>query len=87
MKYRLASNVTLTEVDNEVVLLDIEAGQYFGINHVGARFLKQLANNKNKQQAIEHIAQHYQIDYQDAENDLSELLDSLLEKQLLITVD
>lgn len=87
MKYRLAEHVTLTEVDNEVVLLDLEAGQYFGINHVGACFLKQLENNKNKQQAIQHVANHYKKDLQQVENDLSELLDSLLTQRLLITIE
>jgi len=87
MKYNLAQHVTLTEVDNEVVLLDLEAGQYFGINHVGTLFLQLLENNKSTQEATKHIAQHYQIDCQQVKNDLDELINSLLTQGLLVTVE
>ena len=84
MKYRLAEHVTLTEVDNEVVLLDLNAGQYFGLNHVGARFLKQLGNDK--QEVIANLAKYYQTDQTQVESDINELMDSLIEQKLVALI-
>jgi len=84
MKYCLAEHITLTEVDNEVVLLDLKAGHYYGLNHVGAFFLKQLS--KEKQEVISAIAKHYKTDQAQVENDIDELINSLIEQKLILSI-
>ena len=82
MKYRLAEHVTVTEIENEAVLMDLNAGQYFGLNHVGARFLKQL--NDDQQEVVANIAKYYQTDQKEVAKDIDELIEQLLDKKLLI---
>jgi len=85
MKYRLAEHVTVTEIENEAVLMDLNAGQYFGLNHVGARFLKQL--NDDPQEVVANIAKYYQTDQKEVAKDIDELIEQLLDKKLLIPTE
>jgi len=84
MKYKLANHITLTEVDNEVVLLDINAGHYYGINHIGVYFLNALNKQKSIDSIINAIAQDYKQDIVKVKQDIDELITSLLKQRLLI---
>lgn len=83
MKYQLAEHISFTEVDDEVVLLDLNKGTYFGLNHVGAKFLKALQTNETYESALSKIAAEYQMDMLVISDDLKTLLKQLLEQELI----
>lgn len=83
VKYQLAEHIALTEVDDEVVLLDLNAGTYFGLNHVGARFLTALQANESYENVLSSIAHDYQMDQVAVSADLKALLQQLLEQKLI----
>jgi len=84
MKYRLAEQVSLTDVDDQAVLLDLDSGTYFGINHVGAYFLRLMESDYNSQQAIQEIARHYDVDTKNVETDINELIEQLIAQKLIL---
>lgn len=86
MKYQLAEHISLTEVDDEAVLLDLNIGSYFGLNHVGAQFLSALQADKSVQQATAGILNQYQHSAASIEQDLQELLQQLLDNKLIVGV-
>lgn len=83
MKYRLAEHVSLTEVDDGAILLNVALGHYYGLNHIGVHFLRLIQNNKTEHQAITEIAKHYQIKTDEVESDIKELITSLIEQKLI----
>jgi len=83
VKYQLPDHVSLTRIDDEAVLLDMNTGTFFGLNHVGAHFLTALQADQTYQSAASSIAKHYQIDLDGVSNDLETLLNQLLEKKLI----
>ena len=87
MKYQLFEHITITEVDNQVVLLDMQEGQYFGVNHIGAKLLNLLQNNFEVEQAILEIADSYKIEYNSVKDDIDSLLKQLLEQKILQHVE
>lgn len=87
MKYQLLEHISLTEVDDEVVLLDLDTGAYFGLNHVGAKLLSVLHSDGTVSNAIEQISERYKIDIQQVERDINELIEQLLEQNLICTRD
>ena len=87
MKYRLTSHTSLTNIDGEAVLLDINEGQYYGLNHVGAAFLNNLQEGVNSEQSINELSQNYSTEQQQVENDINELITQLLEKKLLEIIE
>jgi hypothetical protein len=82
-EYTLRENISLTEVDDEVVLLDLSNGAYYGLNQVGADLLKALQNKQPLCQTIRQISEHYQMDSAQVKIDIDELLQELLVNNLL----
>ena len=84
-KYKLHNDVLLTDVDDEMVLLDMRSGQYYGLNTVGSEVLKLINEGKSLDDAKTEICQRYQIDKQTAHDDISELITELKQQNLLVT--
>ena len=82
--YTLIEDVLLTEVENEVVLLNLASGAYFGLNHVGAQLIKDLQANLSIAQSIQQITELYQMDQSVVDADIRALVDQLLENKLLV---
>lgn len=87
MKYQLQEHVSLTTVDDDSVLLDLDKGQYFGLNHVGTQFLQMIEKGFDHEQTIIEIAQRYTIDYNQVKDDINCLVTQLMEQNLLQTVN
>ena len=86
MKYHLLEHVSFTEVDDEAVLLDLNTGTYFGLNHIGTHFLKIVKHSDSKdhiEQACLEIVERYDVDQQRVRADLTELIDQLEQNSLL----
>ena len=83
MKYQVTSHISLTEVDDEAVLLDLDAGTYFGLNAVGATFLRLMEARTSFDEAVANIQTLYDAPESQIQQDLEELLATLLEKGLI----
>ena len=81
--FRLAEHLALTEVDSEMVLLDLDSGSYYGLNHVGAALLKGIQANESLEQSTRRIATLYGRDPAEVRQDLEQLLAQLIEQKLL----
>jgi len=86
MKYQLADHVSLTEVDDEAVLLDLNSGAYYGLNHVGALLINHLQAQQSVEFANAAIAEQYQTPHTTVTQDIEILIDQLLEQKLIIKV-
>lgn len=84
MKYHLADHVSLTEVDDEAVLLDLNSGAYYGLNHVGALLVAHLQNQQDLTVASAAIAEQYQTPHANVAKDIDVLVTQLLEQKLII---
>lgn len=83
-QYRLADGLSITELDNEVVILNLQNGQYFGLNHVGQELIEFFKTESSLDAAVAMIAEKYQISSDQANQDIQQLIAQLLENQLLI---
>jgi len=80
----LADSVSVTEVNNELVLLDFNTGQYFGLNHVGADFIQFNQDGLSLSAAIEKIANKYDTESMVVREDLEALITQLKQQKLII---
>lgn len=87
MKYQLADHISFTDVDDEAVLLDLNSGAYYGLNHIGAQLLKELKAHNSIENAITLIAEQYQITDNSVKKDIDELIQQLLEQKLIVTIE
>ena len=87
MKYHLADHVSLTEVDEEAVLLDLDTGSYYGLNHVGALLISYLQDQQTLAFASSAIAKQYKTPHSTVVTDIELLVEQLLEQKLIIESD
>lgn len=81
--YQLSEHVSLTEVDDEAVLLDCESGAYFGLNHVGLMLVNLLQQGLSQETAQRKLADHYETSEQQVIDDTNSLIIEMLNRNLL----
>lgn len=70
-------------VEDEMVLLGMEDGIYYGLNPVGAFIWEQIKEPKSINQVRDAILAEYEVEKVECERDLHELLRVLVEKGLV----
>ncbi len=83
MYFKLADHVSFTKIDDEAVLLDLNSGSYFGLNHVGIKLIEAFNDGLDKPGAVTSIAEHYQVSVSQVGQDVDALITDMLQKQLL----
>jgi len=71
------------KVENEMVLLGMEDGIYYGLNPVGAFIWEQIKEPKTIDEVRDAILVEYDVGKVECEQDLYELLQELVEKGLV----
>jgi len=72
-----------SEVDGEVIALDIEKGQCYGLNGVGSRIWKLLATETTPADICDAVMAEYEVDRDTCEADVGRILRSLEEEGLI----
>ena len=84
---KLAEHISLTELDDEVVLLDLNSGAYYGLNHIGAQIMSALEKGLSNETTVAKIASRYQVSHQQIQEDMDSLLSDMLNNKLLVEID
>ena len=74
----------IKEINEDVVILNPNTGDYFGINSVGADFMRMIDGKKALSEIIDDMSKIYDVDYETLSGDLTALADSLLKNNILI---
>ena len=84
---KVSKNAVHCDVEDEVVILGMEDGVYYGLNPVGA-FIWNLVQKPVKVEEIrDSILEEFDVGEEECEADLIELLNELLEKNLIEVED
>ena len=80
----IPKSVLFQKVGEEVVLLSLDSGVYFGLDPVGARIWELIAAQKNLDEVAATIAEEYDAAREQIDTDLESLVRELQEKQLIV---
>jgi hypothetical protein len=83
--YVIADNVLMRRLKEEAVLLDIKAGQYYGLDDIGVRLLDKLtvSTDADLHQLAMTLADEYDASAEEIHGDLVELATELVDVGLL----
>jgi hypothetical protein len=87
MKITIPDSVLSTELDHEGVLLDLETGEYFGLDEVGMQMWKVLRANGDVDAAQAALLTEYDVAEDTLARDLREFIAKLAERKLLLVTD
>lgn len=79
----IPKSVLFQKVGEEVVLLNLDSGVYFGLDPVGARIWELIAEQKGLAEVAETIASEYDAPREKIDGDLESLVRELEEKKLI----
>lgn len=71
------------EVDGQMVLLDVEKGQYFGLNEVGLVIWRRLEKPATVAELSEAVMEEFEVETSQCEQDVIVLLRELKEHGLV----
>lgn len=82
---RRAEGQVFTELEGEVVLLNIETGRYYGMNAVLSRIWNLIGDGPvSVSDLVSRLLEEYEISSEECERDLLEALERLKGEELLI---
>ena len=87
MKVSIPDTVLSTELHDEGVLLNLETGEYFGLDEVGMEMWKVLRANGDVGAARTALLEQYDVAEDVLAKDLDELIAKLAERKLLVVAD
>ena len=76
-------SVRVAETADGAILLDISQGLCFTINPVGAIIWKHIREGYDSCQIAQHLAQIFDISFEQARDDVQDFIDDLKQKQLV----
>lgn len=77
-------NFVYCKVEDEMVLLGLEDGIYYGLNAVGSFIWDQIQQPKTIDEVRDAIIDEYDVKKDECENDLIELLYELIDRDIVI---
>jgi hypothetical protein len=80
---RRSEKVVSTNLDQEVVMMSIERGSYYGLDHAGTDIWEYLAEPKTFQDLCSHLMSRYTVEKKMCESDVVEFLTQMLEEELI----
>lgn len=84
---RVPARVLSRELDDELVLLDLEAEVYYGLDAVGTSMWRRLVVEPDIESAFAELTKEFEVDAAILRRDFARLLDELLDCGLLELVE
>ena len=82
--YKLPENCVNQKVGDELVILDLDSGKYFGLDEVGARMVELIDEHGEVDKVVAKMLDEYDAGEEQLKTDLEELLLQLISHDLLI---
>ena len=81
-RFEIPPQVLHREVEGQMVLLNLETEQYYGLNEVGSQIVTHLTEHPFEQ-AISRLGDEFEVDVTVLHRDVERLVDELVEAGLL----
>jgi hypothetical protein len=82
-RFVATSHAVSTDLEGEAVILDTSAGEYYGLNEVGARIWTLLQEPMAFAELVDALVEEYAVDREQCEAEVRGLLGQMVEKNLL----
>lgn len=80
---RVSDDAIFRELDGEAVILQLEAGVYFGLDPVGTRLWQLIEEHGSLRPVVDAALSEFDVERGDLERDLLDLVRVLADKQLV----
>ena len=82
-RFAIEPSVVVRNLGEEMVILNLVSGTYFGLDPVGARIWELIGEDKTLAEVCEVILEEYDVSREALERDTLKLVEDLLAKELI----
>lgn len=86
-RYIQNAEIIQSKIGEEVVMLDMESGFYFGLNSVASVIWGMMEEGIEFYVLVEKLMEQFEVDRAICESDTKELIEQLLEKKIIRVVE
>ena len=79
-------NLVSSKIDNEIVMMSVENGEYYGLDEIGSRIWEIIEQPITTEYLILMLMEEFEVNREDCEKDTFEFLHDLRAKMLLETI-
>jgi hypothetical protein len=79
-------NMVSSKIDNELVMMSIENGEYYGLDEVGSRIWELIEKPVVVEELVLALLDEFEVERKDCEVETFEFLEELSSKKLLIII-
>jgi hypothetical protein len=83
MRVELGDDVTWCDLQNDVVILNVDTGVYFGLEGAGGQMWRELVEHRSLEKAFEALKKQFDVKPDELKRDLEALVRQLAEKGLV----
>lgn len=83
-RYQASNSVVGETLDGEIVLLDLQTGRYFQLNASASRMWEAIATSGDADSALATLTGEFDVAEEELRRDLRALIDTLLQRGLLV---
>ena len=80
---KIPAQVMTRQIGEDLVILDLNSGTYFGLDPVGARIWELLAEGKTVGETCDTLINVYEVEPERLQQDVFNLMDTLFERGLI----
>ena len=77
------NEVFASEIDDEVVMMNIQSGKYFGMDAIGSRIWQLVEEKIQVKEIIAQLLEEYDVTEEQCHSDVLEFLNELYEQNLV----
>jgi hypothetical protein len=88
LKLQVSDLVLSSKIDEEVVLMSIEAGYYFTLDPIGSRIWELLSEKSNTLEGlVQVLMEEYEVDESTCRADVQAFIEDMSVKKLILSED
>lgn len=81
--FRVPEHVLSRKLEDETVLLNMDSGEYFGLNDTGTRVWELLTEGRGREEIARRLAEEFEVAAEAASDHVASLCEELLAAGLL----
>lgn len=83
MKWQISPEILHSKIDDEMILMSIEADSYFGLDPIASRIWELLEQPLDLDELVEKLMEEYEVDAETCREDVQALLEDLQGRGLI----
>lgn len=83
-KYSRNLEIIDSQIDDEVVMMNVEKGSYYGLNNIGSAIWEALEEPKSINELVDKFTEEYDVSVEDCKTDITLFIENMVKANTLI---